>query len=69
MKLKSLVCSAFIMFLIGCAPELTEQDVREAYKDDFYVKGEIKLQEQEIIHQWEASIVINIMRVKSTFDL
>ena len=62
MKLKNLFYSAVILFLAGCAPELTEQDVIDAYKSQaakdggYYIEGEIKLEDFEVVHQWEASL-------------
>lgn len=43
------------LLLLGCAPELTDQDVKEALKDR--IKGEVHLEEYEIIHQWEAHLI------------
>ncbi len=55
MKLRNLVYSAIIIFLAGCAPELTEQDVQEAYKGHEVPKP-IVLEKHEVYRQWEASI-------------
>ena len=63
MKLRNLVYSAIIIFFAGCAPELTEQDVIDVYKSKaakeggYYIDGEIKLEDFELVHQWEASLV------------
>ena len=63
MKLKNLVYSAIIIFFVGCTPELTEQDVIDVYKSKkakdggYYIEGEIKLEEHEIVQQYEASLV------------
>ena len=35
----------------------TEEDIIQAYKDHNYIERPIKLEEAEIIHQWEASLV------------
>ncbi len=55
MKLKNLVYSAIIVFLAGCAPELTEQDIQEAYQGH-EVSKPIVLEKHEVYRQWEASI-------------
>ena len=62
MKLKNLVYSAIIIIIAGCAPELTEQDIIDVYKSQaaknggYYIESEIKLEDFEIVHQWEASL-------------